>query len=107
MPNKYHYQFTKVAASDIGETLEYISDSLSSPLSAEQLYGKIEKAIEQICSFPYAFADCSCFLIADKNVRHVPVRNYVIIYEVSEEEAMVRILRFLYSKMDLPNVVIQ
>ena len=100
MQNKYHFQFTPLALQDIDGAMTYIVENLANSAAASNLYTKLEEAIESICRFPYAFADCSCYLIADKNIRHIKVGNYILIYEVVSEKEMIHILRFRYSMMD-------
>lgn len=46
------------------------------------------------------------FLITDENIRHILIENYVLIYEIVEDEMCVRILRFRYAKMDLSKLTI-
>ena len=101
MQSRFKYRFTSLAASDIEETLDYISVELANPTAARALFAKIEKAIDDICIFPFGFSDCKCFLISDRNIRHIQVDNYVIIYEVKEQIGEIHILRFRYSMMDL------
>ena len=104
MQNKYRFKFTKVAVSDIEKALEYISENLANPQAAKKLYFEIEKAIDNICSFPYAYADCSCYMVNDENIRHIKVGNYILIYEVLKSNSYVHILRFRYSMMDFANM---
>ena len=80
MPKKYKFFFTPLALSDIDETLAYISDNLANPIAAGNLLSQIEETIHRICEFPFACADCSLFMIQDKNIHHVPVGNYLLIY---------------------------
>lgn len=46
------------------------------------------------------------FLITDENIRYILIENYVLIYEIAEDEKCVRILRFRYAKMDLSKLTI-
>ncbi|MBQ1233248.1 MAG: type II toxin-antitoxin system RelE/ParE family toxin [Clostridia bacterium] len=104
MQDKFQYKFTGLALQDIDEAMSYISDSLANPIAAENLYNQIEKAIDQICLFPYAYADCSCYLIDNRDIRHIRVGNYVMIYEVVTATSTLHILRFRYAMMDLTKV---
>ena len=97
----YNYKFTPLAVQDIDESLTYISKSLSNPSAANDLYAAISKEIESIQTFPYAYPDCSCFLIDDENIRHAVIGSYALIYEVSKKEALIKFLRFLYAGRDI------
>ena len=103
----YHYKLTPLAVTDIDEALDYISKSFLNPNAADRLYHALRKEIKSICSRPYAFPNCSYYLIDDKNIRHSLVGSYVLIYEVSPTEEVIKILRFLYggrniSDMNIP-----
>lgn len=53
---------------------------------------------------PFSFPDCSYYMIDDKTIRHSVIGNYVLIYEVSESDNLIKILRFLYGSMDISNI---
>lgn len=107
MENRYRLKFTPIAFSDIDEAMIYISGNLANPAAAGRLFEELEEAIEKIRSFPYAFADCSYYMIPDGNIRHIRVNNYVLIYEIVEERKIIHILRFLYSKIDFTQINIK
>ncbi|MCH5350870.1 MAG: type II toxin-antitoxin system RelE/ParE family toxin [Clostridiales bacterium] len=107
MVSKYGYRFTPLAESDIDSALTYISVTLCNGQAAGKLLSDIESIITTICEFPYSAADCKCFLVQDEKIRHVSVDNYILIYEIREEEKTLNILRFLYSRMDLTKLDIK
>lgn len=100
----YLYKFTPLALSDIDEALDYIAGNLSNPTAADNLYQKLKGEIESICDRPYSFPDCSYYLIDDENIRHTVVGSYVLVFEVSKGEKLIKILRFLYGGRDIPNM---
>ena len=104
MSNKYTFKLTPLAEQDIDSALNYIAENLCNAKAATDLFSKIESTIDTICAFPRSSSDCLCFLIQDENIRHVPIDNYVLIYEIVDELKEIRILRFRYSKMNLKNV---
>ena len=104
MSNKYTFRLTPLTEQDIDSALNYIAKNLCNAKAAADLYLEIESAIDTICAFPRSSSDCLCFLIHDENIRHVPIDNYVLIYEIVDELKEIRILRFRYSKMNLKNV---
>ena len=101
---KYSFRLTPLAEQDIDSVLAYITETLCNAKAAIDLLDKIEHAIETICEFPYSATDCKFFLVADENIRHVLVGNYVIIYEINEDEESIKILRFCYTRMDLSSL---
>ena len=97
----YRYKFTPLAITDIDDALSYIAGNLSNPSAADNLYRNLNAAIEDICDRPYSFPDCSYHLIDDENIRHTVIGNYVLIFEVSHSENLIKFLRFLYGGMDI------
>lgn len=104
MPNKYDFKLTPIANADMEEATLYISDNLHNPQAALDLLDNIDEAIEQICIFPYAQPDCTCFLITNPEFRHIQVKNYTLVYRIKEDEKLLHILFFRYAKMDLIKV---
>lgn len=107
MENRYGLKFTPIAISDIDEAMIYISGNLANPAAANRLFEELEEAIDKIRCFPYAFADCSYYMVSDKNIRHIRVNNYILIYEIVEERKMIHVLRFRYSKTDFTQINIK
>ena len=105
MANKYRFRFTPLAEQDIDGVLAYISETLCNEKAAIDLLDAIERAIGTICEFPYSSADCRAFLVTEEHIRHILVENYVLIYEIDEEERSIDILRFRYTRMDPSTLV--
>ncbi len=103
MTDEYDYKLTPLALQDIDETLAYISGRLSNGKAAKDLLDEIEHTLAAICAYPYAFADCSAFLIADSLIRHAAVGHYLLIYGIDEEKKQIDVLRFRYAGTDVPN----
>ena len=100
----YRYRLSPLAIADIDDVLDYISEKLMNPGAANQLYLAIQQEIAIICDRPFAFPDCSYYLIYDKNIRHSVIGKYILIYEVSQSEAMIKVLRFLYGGRNISNL---
>lgn len=101
MSDKFTYKITPNANEDMAQALLYISENLHNPKAAIDLLDETDKAIDQICRFPYAQPDCTCFLITNPEFRHIQVDNYTLVYRVKESEKVLHILFFRYAKMDL------
>lgn len=99
MSNKYNYKFTAIAEQDIDSVFSYISENLGNKKAANDLFVEIQATIEKICLFPYSFSDATYYFINDKNIRRAVIGNYVLIYEIIEEQNQINVLRFRYAKM--------
>ena len=103
---EYLYKFTPLAVSDIDDALDYISGTLMNPEAAANLFSSMQSEILRICDNPYAFPDCSHYLIDDSTIRHSVIGRHVLIFEVSESERLIKILRFLYGARDITHTPI-
>ena len=107
MSGKYSYKFTELCQSDMDEALDYISFHLHYHEAAEAMQFKIEKEIALITRNPYTRPDCQYYFISDLHYRRSIIGNHVMIYYVDDDSMEIRILRFLYGKMDISNIDIE
>ncbi len=105
MESKYSFSFSPLAEKELDAVIAYISETLCNGKAAVDLLDKLNYALGMICTFPYSSADCKIFLITDEKVRHVLVDNYVLVYEIMEEEKHINVLRFCYTRMDLRKLI--
>ena len=103
----YHYSITPLAVSDIDDALGYISVTLLNQEASAKLFHSIQSEISHIRENPYAYPDCSHYLIDDNTIRHTVIGRHVLIFEVSESEKLIKILRFLYGARDIANTSIK
>lgn len=75
MQNKYSFSFTPLGYQDLDDALAYISEQLSNPQAATELLDEVEHTLASVCEFPYAFSDCSVYLISDQNIRHAIISD--------------------------------
>ena len=107
MQNKYSFSFTPLAFQDLDDALAYISEQLSNPQAATELLEEVEHTLASVCEFPYAFSDCSVYLISDQNIRHAMVKNYVLVFEINEGEGKIIVLRFRYARTDMAHTTMK
>ena len=107
MQNKYSFSFTPLAFQDLDDALAYISEQLLNPQAATELLDELEHTLASVCEFPYAFSDCSVYLFSDQNIRHVMVKNYVLVFEINEGEGKIIVLRFRYARMDMAHTAMK
>lgn len=98
MENKYIFQFTNLALTDIENALNYIIVHLMNKKAAIDLLSKIETTLDIICTFPYSYPDCMLYFIEDNTVRHAVIDNYILVYKINEITSSIDVLRFKYSK---------
>ena len=86
---------------DLDETLNYISNKLYNPLSAQNLLNKTEKIISNINDDPFLYPKCRNESLAQKGYHCAIVNNYLLFYSVDENIKQINILRFLYGRRNI------
>ena len=105
MESKYSYRFTKKAEQDLDEILNYISVDLVNPAAAQNLGRKIFEKIDMIRMFSDSGAPVDNEFLADKTVRKLSVDYYVIYYKTYYEEKAISIIRIVYGKRNLDEIL--
>lgn len=105
MAYNFSYRFTENAEQDLDEILRYISVDLSNPTAAQGLGKKIFEKIDMVRVFPESGAPVDNEFLADKTVRKLPVENYIIYYKAHCEEKMISIIRIVYGKRNLEEII--
>jgi len=103
MAKKYKIQFLPLAIQDITEITDYIADDLSAPQAAYELLAKIDKAVEPLEQFPYAFPAYKDAAFKKLGYRIRPVANYLIFYVVVADTVEIR--RVIYAMRNLPELL--
>ncbi len=103
----YSYRFTEKAVQDLDEILHYISVELDNPIAAKNLGKKIFDQIDNVRCFPESGALVSNDYLADKTIRKMIVDHYVVYYKAHHEEKMISIVRVVYGKRNLDEILRQ
>ena len=102
---EFKYQFTQSALQDFREILRYISTDLSNPIAAKNLGKKIFEKIDMVRDFPDSGVRVDNEFLSDKSVRKALVGNYIIYYKASYEEKMIYVVRIVYGKRNLDEIL--
>lgn len=105
MSSKYQYHFTKKAETDLDEILSYISIELSNPDAAASFLKDLQTVLTSICSVPKIGRIVENEFLPDKEIRKSLVGNYVLYYLPDTEEKSIYVLRILYSRRNLDELV--
>jgi len=105
MEYKYSYRFTEKAEQDLDEILHYISVDLVNPTAAQNLGRKIFEKIDMVRIFPESGAPIDNEFLSDKTVRKLLVENYVIYYKAHYDEKIIFVLRVVYGKRNLDEIL--
>ena len=105
MAYNFSYRFTEKAEQDLDEILRYISVDLVNPTAAQNLGKKVFEKIDMVRVYPESGTPVDNEFLADKKVRKLSVDNYVIYYKAHYEEKMISIIRIIYGKRNLDEIL--
>ena len=105
MSSKYQYHFTKKAKADLDEILSYISVELSNPEAAASFLKDLQAVLASICSVPKIGRIVENEFLPDREIRKSLVGNYVLYYLPDVAEMTIYILRILYGRRNLDELV--
>ena len=97
----YQIELTNQAKNDLDEIYSYIAFTLLSPDVAANMYHSIIDAIRSLDSMPLRNPLMDDELWKSRGLRKCFVKNYTAFYLVDEVNAIVRIVRIMYSGRDI------
>jgi toxin ParE1/3/4 len=101
----YFVNITDAAEQDILSTVNYIADVLKAPAAANNLLDEIEKYEKILEETPNLYPFVPDEYLAEKGIKFVMVKNYMLFFIVSEDEKTVNVVRFLYGRRDWKGIL--
>ena len=101
----YKLEFLPIAKKDIDEIIYYVSNNLRNKTAARKLSNSFIKCANDILKFPYGLSVYNLSGKLKKEYRCFKVYNFLMFYTINEEKQIITIMRILYSKMDLSNIL--
>jgi toxin ParE1/3/4 len=92
---------TEQACFDMKTIYRYIADTLMKPLIAQKQYSRIEKAICSLEEMPARFRQYEKEPWRSRNLRIMPVDNYLVFYIVNNENRIVTAIRVMYGARNI------
>lgn len=105
MESEWGYQITKNAKADLDSIFGYIAVELANPKAASVFLDNFQNAIQEARSFPESGS-----LVANEYLHHTGVRkkivgNYIMYYLPSPAEEMIYILRIIYGRRNIDEIL--
>ena len=94
----YNVETTKQARHDMKMLYEYIADTLMEPIIAEKQYTRIEMAVYSLDQMPERFRRYEKEPWRSRNLRIMPVDNYIVFYTVNNESRVVTVMRIMHGR---------
>ncbi|MCD8174407.1 MAG: type II toxin-antitoxin system RelE/ParE family toxin [Phascolarctobacterium sp.] len=104
---KYNTHITKKAKQDMVEAADYIEFTLLNPDAADALLDKAEAEMDALSEFPKRNKLVDDAILASCGIRFIVINNYLAFYVISEEDATVHFIRFLYAKRNWAHILKQ
>ena len=95
--DKYNIQYSKESVDDLRNIYAYICFNLSSPDNAVKKIEKIKKAVRTLDTFPNGNPTVEYEHWEELNIYRFPVDNYIVFYQIEEEQHQVNIFRIFYN----------
>ena len=93
----YSVKISEKAESDLKEIFEYVAFELLSVQTAFDLLERLEKSILNLNQMPNRHIAYEKEPWKSRGLRIMPVGNYIVLYIVDEESAVVNIVRVMYG----------
>ena len=95
----YSVIISSMAETDLRAVYEYIALVLGSAENAEAQLSRLEDRIRRLDELPKRYRSYK------RNIRIMPVDNYLVFYSVDDEAKRVSVLRVMYGRRDLSDQV--
>lgn len=86
---------------------EYIEKELQVPQTAKKVIRQLLAKIENLKSMPRIYKKYPHEPLKTKEIRYIPVKNYIIFYKIFEETKTVVISRIIYGGREIKNQMIE
>lgn len=101
----YKLEFLPIAKKDIDDIIFYISSTLKNPSAAIKLSKFFIKGARSILEFPYGVSEYKTIIKLKNVYRCIKIKNFLMFYIIEEKDKNIIIVRVLYQKMDIKNVL--
>lgn len=105
MDCEFDYRLTELAESDLDEIAAYIANTLCNRTAAISFLEIFQKKVEEIRLFPESGAPVENELVSFAEVRKKNVGNYILYYIPDMENRIVYILRIIYGRRNLQEIL--
>jgi len=95
---------TDSAEEDILSTVTYISSALKNPIAANNLLDEIERYEKVLADTPNIYPFVNDEYLAERGLKYVSIKNYLLFYTIDESNKIVNVARFLYKRRDWQNI---
>ena len=101
----YSIQYTDESLQDLMAIHDYISTDLKSPGVAAAQLKRIRDEIRSLSMFPKRYKAVEWEPWKSRGMHQMTVDHFIVFYVADDRRTTVQIIRILYGKRDIPNLV--
>jgi plasmid stabilization system protein ParE len=101
----YKVQVSDTAEGEIDGILTYLVDELKSPDAARSFYDDVLKCYRVLEENPYIYSLCLDEMLARQGYRRAVIKNYIIVYQIAEDEPLVKVISVVHGSRDYANLL--
>ncbi|MCL2860698.1 MAG: type II toxin-antitoxin system RelE/ParE family toxin [Oscillospiraceae bacterium] len=105
MDDKYEVVITKKCKISLNQICGYIKNILDAEIASNNLLDKFEQLIKTLEVSPFIYQKVERYKILDKEYRKVVIKNYIVIYDVDEENKKVYLDNMFYGGSNYINKI--
>ena len=105
MASEFFYKLTQRAEADLDEIASYLAVWLNNPQAAARFLDQLQSVIQEACLFPESGAPVVNEFVPQKNVRKKLAGNYVMYYFPDADAETIYILRVIYGRRSLDEIL--
>lgn len=102
---EYKVTLSEEFENDLDSIINYISNKLLSPIAAKNIYLQIKEKINHLNESPFLYPVYHDEKLSQKGLRYIVVSNYLMFYMVNEQNKEVIMLRLLYGKRNITDIL--
>ena len=101
----YKIEFLPIAKKDIDDIIYYIFYNLKNITASRKLRDLFISSLDYIVEFPYGNSVYKIKRALKYEYRSYRVKNFLMFYTINEDKKLITIVRVLYQKMDISNIL--
>ena len=101
----YKLNILPIAKNDMDNIVYYIANDLKNISAARKLSKKFIECAKSILDFPYGLPAYTFSYKLENEYRCIKINNFLMFYTINEEMKVITIVRVLYKKMDIKNIL--
>jgi len=101
----YRLLISELAHHDLDQIAKYITVELSNPSAALKFLDEVESCFNHLKDNPMIYARCNDKCLDAKGYRKAVIKKYIVVYKVSEPDAIVTVLRLFFGAQNYAELV--